>query len=365
MSRRKVSCVQNSKLAETAFGIDLNPSPPILNFERTTSLEESLRMASSMDLVIGVDGGGTKTVAWLAPLSDDGTGQVLGRGRAGPGNPRAAGFEVAQASIDAAIEAAFADANVPRGPVAAASLCLSGAGRPAEQSRLTQWADARSLAKITRVTGDAEPILAAASSENWGIALIAGTGSLAWGRNRAGDVARSGGWGYLIGDEGSAYAIALAGLRAATQAADGRGPATELLSRFQQQLAAAAPQDLIERIYGSDMTRERIALLAIVVFDAAANDLVAQQIVDTAATDLADMAAALVQSLNLPVGEYPLALAGSVLEQQETLRQRVLARLHQTATEPGEVRIVSEPVCGAITLARIAASNEFISDHRL
>lgn len=314
-------------------------------------------MTSATDLVIGVDGGGTKTVAWLAPLSDDGTGLVLGRGRAGPGNPRAAGFEVAQASIDAAIDAAFADANVPRGRVAAASLCLSGAGRPAEQSRLMQWADARGLAQITRVTGDAEPILAAASSENWGIALIAGTGSLAWGRNRAGTVARSGGWGYLIGDEGSAYAIALAGLRAATQAADGRGPATELLPRFQQQLAAAAPQDLIERIYGPDMTRERIASLAIVVFDAAARDTIAQQIVDSAAADLADMAAALVQPLNLPAGEYPLALAGSVLGQQATLRQRVLDRLHQTAAAPGTVSIVTEPVRGAVTLARIAAND--------
>ena len=314
-------------------------------------------MTSATDLVIGVDGGGTKTVAWLAPLSDDGTGQVLGRGRAGSGNPRAAGFEVAQASIDAAIEAAFADANVPRGPVAAASLCLSGAGRPAEQSRLTQWADARGLAQITRVTGDAEPILAAASSENWGIALIAGTGSLAWGRNRAGDVERSGGWGYLIGDEGSAYAIALAGLRAATQAADGRGPATELLSRFQQRLDAASPQHLIERVYGPDMTRERLAALAIVVFDAAANDSIAQQIVDTAATELADMAAALVEPLSLPVGEYPLALAGSVLSQQTSLRQRVLDRLHQTAAAPGPVSIVTEPVRGAVTLARIAANN--------
>ncbi len=312
-------------------------------------------MTSLIDLVIGVDGGGTKTVAWLTPLIDDGTGRVLGCGRAGPGNPRAAGFEVAQASIDSAIDSAFADANVPRGRVAAASLCLSGAGRPAEQSRLTQWADARGLAQITRVTGDAEPIIAAATSENWGIALIAGTGSLAWGRNRAGDVARSGGWGYLIGDEGSAYALALAGLRAATQAADGRGPSTELLSRFQQQLGAAAPQDLIERVYCPDMTRERIASLAIVVFDAAMSDFVAQQIVDTAAIDLAEMVTALIQPLSLPVGEYTLALAGSVLEQQETLRQRVLDRLQQTVAEPGDVRIVSEPVCGAVTLARIAA----------
>lgn len=313
-------------------------------------------MTSALELVLGVDGGGTKTVAWLAPLHDVGTETVLGRGRAGPGNPRAAGFEVAQANIDAAIDAAFADANLPRCPVAAACLCLSGAGRAAEQTRMTRWAQSRGLARVTRVTGDAEPILAAASFENWGVALIAGTGSLAWGRNRAGEVARSGGWGYLMGDEGSAYAIAQAGLRVATHAADGRGPATQLLARFQERLDAAAPSELIERVYASDMTRDRIASLAVVVFAVAADDAVAQRIIDSAAADLAAMVAALIKPLNLPVGNFPLALAGSVLEQQESFRERVLARLQQTKAEPGTVSIVSEPVRGAVTLARIATS---------
>lgn len=311
-------------------------------------------MTAVSDLVIGVDGGGTKTVAWLAPLQDDGTGLVLGRGRAGPGNPRATGFEVAQASIAAAIDAAFADANLPRARVAAASLCLSGAGRPAEQARLTQWADQQAVAQITRVTGDAEPILAAASAENLGVALISGTGSLAWGRNRDGTVVRSGGWGYLIGDEGSAYTIALAGLRAATQAADGRGPATRLLPDLQQQLDATSPSELIARIYDSEMTREHIASLAVVVFDAA-DDLVAQQIIDSAAADLAIMVASLIRPLNLPVGQFPLALAGSVLERQVTFRQRLLARLDQINAAPNSVSVVSEPVRGAVTLARIAA----------
>ena len=66
----------------------------------------------SCHLVIGVDGGGTKTVAWLAPLDDPANTIVLGRGQAGPGNPRAAGFDIAQANIAAAIAAAFADAEV-------------------------------------------------------------------------------------------------------------------------------------------------------------------------------------------------------------------------------------------------------------
>ncbi len=321
--------------------------------------KERSSMTATSDLVIGVDGGGTKTIAWLALLDDGGSGTVLGRGQAGPGNPRAAGFEVAQANIDMAIDSAFADSQLPRDQVAAACLCLSGAGRAVEQERLTAWANERNLAQVTRVTGDAEPILAAASPENWGIALISGTGSLAWGRGREGQIARSGGWGYLIGDEGSAYAIALVGLRAAVRAADGRGPAIELLARFQQQLDAATPQHLIERVYDPKMTRERIASLAVVVFDAAATDLLAEIIIEAAAVQLADMVAALIGPLSLSIGKYPLGLAGGVLLNQESLRQLVLARLDEKGIAPGTVSLVTEPVRGAVSMARqLGRANE-------
>ncbi len=313
-------------------------------------------MTVASDLVIGVDGGGTKTDAWLAPLQDDGTGIVLGRGRAGPGNPRAAGFEVAQASIDAAIEAAFADAKLPRDRVTAACLCLSGAGRPAEQIRLSQWADARGVAQFTQVTGDAEPILAAASPENCGIALISGTGSLAWGRNRAGEVARNGGWGYLLGDQGSAYAIALAGLRHAVLAADDRGPATELLAAFQRQLDAATPADLIDRIYSAEMTRERLASLAVVVFDTAPHDETAEFLIESAARQLYFLVDALARRLNLPTGDYPLAISGSVLLNQEPLRALLASMLSEAESTPREMIVVEQPARGAVALARIAAT---------
>src|SRR5262245_11902462 len=198
------------------------------------------------DLIIGVDGGGTKTVAWVAPLDDSESTIVFGRGQAGPGNPRAAGFETAQANIGAAIEAALADANLPRATAVAACFGLAGAGREIEQRRMEAWAKDAGIAQTVRVCGDAEPILAAASPNNRGVALICGTGSLAWGRNMAGEVARNGGWGYLLGDEGSGYAIALAGLNVAVRAADGRGQPTILLDRLLHQLGANAPQEMVE-----------------------------------------------------------------------------------------------------------------------
>jgi N-acetylglucosamine kinase-like BadF-type ATPase len=310
-----------------------------------------------MEFVIGVDGGGTKTVAWLAPLADEASGQRLGCGRAGPGNPRAAGLEVAQRNIDAAIDAAFAEAQLPRATVAAACLCLSGAGRAPEQKSMTAWATARGVARVTRVTGDAEPILAAASPENWGIALISGTGSLAWGRSRDGRVARSGGWGYLMGDEGSGYAIVLAGLRAAVQAADGRGPSTSLLQTFQQRLDAARPSDLIARVYDPAMTRARLAELATDVLQAAATDKVAESILVSAAAELATMVAALLEPLQLANAAFPLALSGGVLLHHQSLRQRLLAALQAVSATPSSVTLVPDPARGAVALARAVAAN--------
>lgn len=306
--------------------------------------------------VLGVDGGGTKTVAWLAPLAADGGQTALGRGQAGPGNPRAAGFSVAQANIDAAIAAAFADAGIPRQPVAAACFGLAGAGRAAEQQQITDWALGRRIAERINVTGDAEPILATAAPDNTGVVLICGTGSLAWGRNAAGQTARCGGWGYLLGDEGSGYAIALAGLRAAVRAADGRGPATELLPAFMQRLGAASPEELVGRVYAADMKREGLAGLASLVFECRSSDPVATQIVADAAGSLAELVVTVVRQLHLPPSDVTLALAGGTLVHQPQYREQLLSALKHAfemqGARPIRWTIVEQPVQGAVALAR-------------
>ncbi len=305
----------------------------------------------SFPLIIGVDGGGTKTVAWLARW-DNIASVVLGRGHAGPGNPRAAGFETALANINSAVNAAFNDARLDRTTVSAVCFCLAGAGREQEQKRITVWAKDLKIADVVSVRGDAEPILAAASRDHTGIALISGTGSLAWGRNSSSEIGRTGGWGYLLGDEGSAYAIARAALTAAVKAADGRGTATVLLDQILQELNAADTSELVERIYGPEMTRERLAQLASPVFASATIDPVARSIIETAASDLAEMVATLRRRLNLPPKGYTLALAGSVILNQPLLRSLLEERLADRGSSPQIIHTVDEPVAGAIALAR-------------
>jgi N-acetylglucosamine kinase-like BadF-type ATPase len=315
----------------------------------------------SESLVIGVDGGGTKTAAWLAPLDDSSGQRIVGRGLAGPGNPRAVGFEAAQASVDAAIESAFLDAKLPRVSVAAVCLGLAGAGRPDEQQQIVEWAARRKIAAKVRVCHDAEPILAAAAADNCGIALIAGTGSLAWGRNASGETARAGGWGYLLGDEGSGYAIALAGLNAAMRAADGRGSATDLLAGFMQKLSVASPDELVAKVYSPEMSREQLAALASVVFDYRSTDDAANGIVETAAGDLAELVVAVVRRLNFASSEYTLALAGGTLLHQLNYLQAMLAAVwlksqHEKLPPTRQLVIVEEPVLGAVRLARLVAA---------
>src|SRR5581483_5378036 len=126
--------------------------------------------------------------------------------------------------------------------------------------------------------------------EGWGVALVAGTGSMAFARAPDGRTARAGGWGYLLGDEGSGYALALAALRAVVRDADGRGPATRLTSRLLAHFGAVLAQDLVRLVYGGGVDRAALAAVAPYVLEAAAaGDEVAAEIMAGQAEELADL----------------------------------------------------------------------------
>ena len=175
-------------------------------------------------LILGIDSGGSKTVAWLGQSRAACEPLVLGCGAAGPANPQSVGFGEALKSLTEAVTAAFAAADLPVQSVASAVLAAAGSDREENRRVFSDWAKETSLAVRFQVVHDAWPVLAAGTPDGSGIALISGTGSLAFGRAADGRTARAGGWGFLFGDEASGYALAVAGLRAAAQAADGRAP---------------------------------------------------------------------------------------------------------------------------------------------
>ncbi|MHB8902530.1 MAG: N-acetylglucosamine kinase [Thermoguttaceae bacterium] len=303
------------------------------------------------DLVLGIDGGATKILAWLAPR--DGDPVPAGIGHGGPGNFQAAGVETALVNLDAAVDAAFADAGVTPGTVAAAVLGLAGSSREKNRKILADWAAGRQLADRFRVVSDAMPIIAAGSPDGWGLGLISGTGSFCFGQTADGRSARSGGWGYLFGDEGSAYALAVAGLRAAVKAADGRGPTTLLLDGFLRHLDLAVPDDLVLSVYGQANDRAKIASLAQVVTEtAAASDAVARQILEDGAHELAVMVQAVARTLWLHATSFPLALTGGVLCASSTLRLRLESHLWHLGLSAAPIALVEQPVAGAVKLAQ-------------
>ncbi|MBN2475940.1 MAG: N-acetylglucosamine kinase [Pirellulales bacterium] len=311
-------------------------------------------------LVLGIDGGGTKTVAWLATCCASGETPVVGRGLAGPVNPQTVGFDAAMENLDLAVAAAFKDAAAQRGPVAAAVLGLAGSDRDENRQAFGHWARQRRLADRFRVVHDALPVLAIASPPGCGIALICGTGSLAFGSNRDARVARAGGWGFLFGDEGSGYAIARAGLRAAAKAADGRAPETRLLPAMLRRFDLKEPPQLIPAVYRIADDRGEVAALAEVVTQAAGeNDPTAGRILDDAAGELAAMVSAVAGKLFSRREPISLALAGGVLLGAECLQTRLSDRLAALKLNLEPVVRVPDPVVGAVRLAQSLAAGDW------
>jgi N-acetylmuramic acid 6-phosphate etherase len=319
---------------------------------------ETAGALSAGDLLLGVDGGGTKTVASLA-LRDAPAPAELARGFAGPSNPQAVGWEVARTNLERAIRGAFEAAGLRGGTAAVACLAIAGAGRPDDRRRMEQWAQRTRLAQQTLVTHDAMAVLAAADPQAIGVALISGTGSIAFARNRRGATGRSGGWGHLIGDEGSGWAIARQALQAAAQAFDGRGPETALTEALLQALDVKGPAQLLQKVYQHQADRSVLARLTPVVQQVAADgDPVARRILETAAADLATMYQTLMARMTLDADQRILALAGGTLIHVPIVRDSLLSQLKQSPWAPHRVEMVSNPVHGALTLARQATPGE-------
>jgi N-acetylglucosamine kinase-like BadF-type ATPase len=297
-----------------------------------------------VELLLGIDGGGSKTRA----LITDRDGTPLGEGLGTSSNYHRVRFEGATNAIKTAIAGAFAQAGLAPVQFAAATFGLAGVDRPADRELYARWLESEQLAARYSVVNDAQLVLAAGSPDGWGIALICGTGSLCYGASRSGAVARAGGWGYLVGDEGSGYNIAVRAIQLATQTADGRSFAKGLLQLVLDYWKIDRPEDLVSCLYDSDTTLAKIAGLAPGVLALAeAGDTYARRLLDGAAAALAHHVDVVVKKLALD--KPPVSLAGGLLCVSGALRTAVVER---ASVALGEVHVIENPVLGAIVLAR-------------
>jgi glucosamine kinase len=302
--------------------------------------------------VLGIDAGGTKTVCLLA----DSGGTIVSEAR-GPGaNLHAVGELEVEKVLHGVMERALGDVPVPP-----AVICLGIAGVDREGDAAVIRGIMRRIGYKARVliTNDALIALVAGVGQAPGVVIIAGTGSIAYGRNAANEAARAGGWGYVLGDEGSGYWIGRHALRAVVREADGRAPATALTPLVLAHFGARRPHELVHAIYAQVLKPSAIAAVARAVEQAAgAGDAVALDILAVGARELAACAASVVTRLDLKDEAFEFVLAGGVLEAVPRLAANLTDHLHTIAPRSRVVRLEREPARGAVALASAAVSGE-------
>jgi len=261
------------------------------------------------DLVIGIDGGGTNTHVVAIRAAQGEPPVAVASAEAGPCN-------IAMMSVAEAL-GNVADGILRLGIDSAAvkSVCAGIAGFTFEERRRDFMAGLASLAPNTLISVIPDFVAAhiGATGGGQGITAIAGTGSVAYGRNRAGHEHRAGGYGYLIDDAGSGYGIGRRAIAAVLTAGDGSGPPTELTHLLRAELSSVVPAYLIEGVYGGRFDRIRIASLARQVAKAAElADSVALGILAEAGQAQARTAIAVGSHLFAGDESFPVALFGSV-----------------------------------------------------
>ena len=319
-----------------------------------------------MSYVLGIDGGGSKTVCILM----DDLRQVLGRGEAGPSNYQSIGIEATLQSIQSAIHNAVETAIITNTlKIDAICLGLAGVGRAADievvKGLVQELQNNRYLpinwalqpANIV-ICNDALIALVGGIGQPVGIVVAVGTGSIVFGRNHQGNTKRVGGWVYILGDEGSAYKIAIAGMNAALKSYDGREMPTSLVEAFKQHLNLASIEDLIEVIYRREWGVKQIAALAPVIdLAAASGDIVANSIIDDTVKELVKATSTVIDAIFSDNSVLEVVTTGSVWRGKSKIHQRFAGYLIKKFPNVKVIFPRYEPAYGAGLLALQTTQN--------
>jgi N-acetylglucosamine kinase-like BadF-type ATPase len=268
--------------------------------------------------ILGIDAGGSTT---RCAVVDDG-GRIVAFGRGGPANKNFVSTESALSAIEHALNGVLASPSRPIDTVV-----LSGAHLPPDAS------DVICKRAGTDIVIGVDEFAACLSAgletvEGQGVVVMSGTGSFCKGRNSHDEQRYTGGWGPLIGDEGSGYDIGKEALTALARAGDGRGRETMLRELIFPRLHLEETQDLKRRLYNPPLQRHQIAALAPYVFEAAdAGDGVALAILRTAGNRLAELAASVMRALFGRDEEFSVVLSGAILREHKIVARALTAEI--------------------------------------
>jgi glucosamine kinase len=303
--------------------------------------------------IVGIDGGGTKTSAVLCALD----GNILSEAQGSSTNHHIVGVEKTASTLLDIIQTCCHSVGCDISQIGAVVAGLAGAGRAVDQhrilERLTDLARTRNLPldKVS-VESDARIALEGAFGGKPGLVVIAGTGSIVFGKDERGKIYRAGGWGRLIGDDGSGYAIGREAFRAVAKMYDGYSKKTKLVKLFDEKFGLGSQDAMIDAVYGKNYN---FASVVPVILEAASKgDPVARKILIHACSDLVEVIDTVVKNMHKGkkgVHKRPLAFVGSLLIHDNFYSRRIRSALKRVVPlvtcRPAE----SSPVIGASLMA--------------
>lgn len=301
-----------------------------------------------MRYVVGVDGGGTKT---NAVVYGENVG-VIGAGTSGPANQRSAGMDTASANIAAAIGSALQAANVTLAQISAIILCLAGFDTDLDLPVPQRAARSLGYTGPTIIENDVVGAWAGATEAQPGLVIIAGTGATGLGMNQHGQLWRTDGWDYILGDAGSGYSIGLAAIRAAMRMLDGRDTPTMLVRELSRIYGANSAEEMRRLVDSTPFGKFEIAAFAEKVSEVAQQgDPVAQAIFAEAGAHLGESATAIIRMLEMQQDSFPVSTVGSVFKSEPWVTDPFRRVIREQAPQANFRPPLHPPEVGAALLA--------------
>ena len=302
-----------------------------------------------MAIFLGIDGGGTKTSCVIGDETS-----VLGSGTAGGSNVVRLGEAKAREALSAAIGQACAAANIKPAQIERTCVGLAGAGRP-EVSGLVRRLLMELVSGEIEVVGDMVIALQAAFGDGAGVMVIAGTGSMAYGRDALGNTLRAGGWGFSVFDEGSGHWIGRSAIAAIMRDYDESGDENSVLQDNVRKSWGLSTREQLVLAANASPSPDFAGLLPAVLSAADSGDSLARSILTQAGTELARLAKIVIRRLFSDGAKVPVAMTGGVFGNCALVRQVFYNSLRSEYPNCSVNLTVIEPVQGALELARKGA----------
>lgn len=306
-----------------------------------------------MDFVLGLDGGGSKTTVRIA----DTCGKVLIQNKCGSCNYKSVGEKIAENNINEAILDSLEKMGVP--DIIFKSACFGLAGNDTDEDmqiykgiifndKLEKFLNPSK----TIICNDSKIGLIAGSNNKNRLMVICGTGANCFGINEDGCEAKTNGWDYILGDEGSGYSIGLKALKATVKAYDGRGRQTLLTDMVLDYLRLKDIPGLVSWVYTKPFFKEKVADLAeIVCSSAKMGDNISMEILREEAGEAAYSVTVVVNKLDLADKDFDLVLVGGVFKCEKYFKGPFFKILNSKFQGINFKSLTEMPVEGAIKLA--------------